>query len=299
MTIANDKRKAFRRALKEGEFLLAPGIYDALSAKIAQDSGMNCLAMGGYAISASRLAKPDVGLLSLTQMTEALREIASATSIPVIADGDTGYGNPLNVMHTVELYEAAGASCVFFEDQVWPKRCGHMEGKQVIPCEDHVQKIRAACEARADKDTLIMARTDARAVNGLEDALQRAERYAEAGAEALFIEALRSREEMETALERFKGSGVYLFANMIEGGKTPIIPAQELKAMGFAGVFWSCCSLYAVAKTLKTAFTTIWETGTSDSFAETDLIEFSDFNRLVGLPEYLELSKKFQSESGK
>lgn len=295
MTKANEKRKAFRRALGRGEFLLAPGVYDALSAKIAQTSGMNCLAMGGYAISASRLARPDVGLLSLTEMSGALKEIADATDIPVIADGDTGYGNPLNVMRTVELYEAAGASCIFFEDQLWPKRCGHMDGKQVIPCEDHVQKIRAACAARSDKETLIMARTDARAVNGLEDALQRAERYVQAGAEALFIEALRSEEEMRIALDRFAGSGVYLFANMIEGGKTPIIPVPKLKAMGFAGVFWSCCSLYVVAKALQKAFTTICRTGTSDSFAQTDLIEFADFNNLVGLPEYLKLSETYKT----
>lgn len=165
----------------------------------------------------------DVGLLSLTEMAQSLKEIADATDIPIIADGDTGYGNALNVIRTEREYEAAGASCIFFEDQVWPKRCGHMEGKQVISAEEHAQKIRAACDARIDKNTLIMARTDTRAINGFEDAVRRGHLYAEAGAEALFIEALRDRREVEAIAKEFAGS-VYLFANMIEGGKTPSSP---------------------------------------------------------------------------
>ena len=166
MKTSEAKRLEFRRNLETGTFMIAPGIYDALSAKIAEVSGLNCLAMGGYAISATRLGQPDVGLLSLTEMRESLKQICEATDIPVIGDGDTGYGNALNVIRTENEYERAGASCIFFEDQKWPKRCGHMEGKQVIPAEIHVQKIRAACDARIDKNTVIMARTDTRAING-------------------------------------------------------------------------------------------------------------------------------------
>ena len=254
MTDAHQKRLTFRENLLTGKFMIAPGIYDALSAKLAQAAGLPCIAMGGYAISASRLGQPDVGLLSQYEMREALRQIASATDIPVIADADTGYGNALNVIRTLTEYEQAGASCVFFEDQLWPKRCGHMEGKQVIDASEHAQKIRAACEAREDPATVIMARTDARAVFGLDEALERGRRYADAGAEILFIEALRDRGELECAARAFEGTGIYLFANMIEGGKTPIIGASELEQMGFAGVFWSCASLYLVAKTLLTNF---------------------------------------------
>ena len=292
MKTAHQKRLDFRANLTNGRFMIAPGIYDALSAKIAQDAGLPCLAMGGYAISASRLAKPDVGLLSCTEMTRALKEICDATDIPVIGDGDTGYGNALNVIRTEQEYELAGASCIFFEDQVWPKRCGHMEGKQVIAAEEHADKIRAACDARIDKDTLIMARTDTRAINGIDDAIRRGHLYADAGAELLFIEALRDRGEVERLAREFEGSGTYLFANMIEGGKTPIIPAAELKAMGYAGVFWSCASLYMVAKTLFKNFSLLARDGTSDAFLD-ELLPFPDFNKFIGLDDYKTLEKKY------
>lgn len=293
MTSAHDKRLQFRSNLKNGRFMTAPGIYDALSAKIAQEAGVNCLAMGGYAISASRLARPDVGFLSQTEMAQALKEICDATDLPVIGDGDTGYGNAMNVLRVAREYEHAGASCIFFEDQVWPKRCGHMDGKQVISAEEHAQKIRAACDAREDPATVIMARTDTRAVHGLDDAIRRGRLYAEAGAEVLFIEALRDRAEMETVARAFKGTGVALFANMIEGGKTPILSNREIREMGFAGVFWSCTSLYLVASALYRGFRTLVEEGTTDSL-KGQMIEFSQFNRFVGLDVYRELERKYR-----
>lgn len=293
MKTAHEKRLEFRSNLKNGKFMLAPGIYDALSAKIAQEAGMNCLAMGGYAIEASRLAQPDVGLLSLTEMATALNQICNATDIPVIGDGDTGYGNALNIIRTEREYEHAGAACIFFEDQVWPKRCGHMDGKQVISAEEHAQKIRAACDARIDKSTVIMARTDTRAINGLDDAIRRGKMYAEAGAEVLFIEALRNKDEIEAVGKAFKNSGVYLFSNMIEGGKTPILTREELIELGYAGVFWSCTSLYLVAKSLFEHLKTLQIEGTSNSFVG-DIIDFSQFNHFVGLDNYKSLEKKYK-----
>lgn len=290
---AVQKRLDFKNRLASGKIMIAPGIYDALSAKIAQEAGMTCLAMGGYAISASRLAKPDVGLLSCEEMTHALKEICNATDIPVIGDGDTGYGNALNVIRTVEEYEQAGAACMFLEDQVWPKRCGHMDGKQVISAEEHAQKIRAAVDSRTDKNFVIMARTDTRAINGLQDAIERGKRYADAGAELLFIEALQNREEVETIARAFEGTGAKPVSNMIEGGKTPIIPAGELEEMGYALVFWSCASLYLVAKTLHDAFSTLVKDGTSEAFLD-KMIDFGRFNHFIGLDEYKALERKYK-----
>lgn len=167
MKTATEKRIAFRENLKSGHIMIAPGVGDALGAKIAEMAGIPALAMGGYSVSASRLGQPDVGLLSCTEMAEQLTGICHAVNIPIIADGDTGYGNALNIIRTEQMFEQAGAACIFFEDQAWPKRCGHMEGKQVIAAEEHAQKIRAAVDARFDKETMIMSRTDSRAVYGI------------------------------------------------------------------------------------------------------------------------------------
>lgn len=293
MKTAEQKRKDFRAQLASGKIMIAPSVYDALSAKIAQEAGMNCLAMGGYAIEASRLAQPDVGLLSLSEMTEALKQICDATDIPVIGDGDTGYGNALNVIRTVQEYEHAGAACMFLEDQVWPKRCGHMEGKQVIDAHEHAQKIRAACDARLDKNFAIMARTDSRAIYGLDDAIERGKMYADAGADLLFVEAMRDRSEMEKVARAFEGSGVKLVGNMIEGGKTPLIKADELEQMGYSVVFWACTSLYLVSKALYEAFSTLKKEGTTESFAD-KMIDFPQFNHFVGLDTYKELERKYK-----
>ena len=190
MKTATQKRKELRKLLSGENIVCVPGVGDALTAKVAQTAGIRCVAMGGYSVTAVHLAQPDVGLLSMTEMATALKEICDATDIPVIADGDNGYGNALNVIRTEYEFEKAGAACIFFEDQVWPKRCGHMDGKQVITADEHVQKIRAAVEGRVDKETMIMARTDSRAVYGIEDAIERCKRYADAGAEMLFADGL-------------------------------------------------------------------------------------------------------------
>lgn len=293
MKTAEQKRLDFRKRLASGKIMITPSVYDALSAKIAEEAGSPSLVMGGYAIEASRLAQPDVGLLSLTEMTGALRQIAAATDVPLIGDGDTGYGNALNVIRTVEEFEHAGASCLFLEDQVWPKRCGHMDGKQVIDAGEHAQKIRAACDARTDKNFMVMARTDSRAVYGLSDAIERGKRYADAGAELVFVEAMRSREEMETVARAFEGTGAYLVGNMIEGGKTPIIKADELEEMGYSIVFWACTSLYVVARSLYEAFSTLQKEGTTESLSGR-MIDFDQFNHFIGLDRYKELERRYQ-----
>lgn len=164
--------------------------------------------------------------------------------------GDTGYGNALNIIRTEQMFEQAGAACIFFEDQAWPKRCGHMEGKQVIAAEEHAQKIRAAVDARSDKETMIMSRTDSRAVYGIDDAIERSKRYADAGAEICSADGIGAREELEKFARDLEGSGAYLVANMIEGGKTPLIPAKELEEMGYSVVFWACSAVYAISKTV-------------------------------------------------
>ena len=187
-----------------------PKGHVATYGKIAEMAGIPALAMGGYSVSASRLGQPDVGLLSCTEMAEQLTGICNAVNIPIIADGDTGYGNALNIIRTEQMFEQAGAACIFFEDQAWPKRCGHMDGKQVITAEEHAQKIRAAVDARFDKETMIMSRTDSRAVYGIDDAIERSRRYADAGAEICFADGIGSREELE------KASPDYLAADIPE-----------------------------------------------------------------------------------
>ena len=206
MKTATEKRIAFRNMLKSGEIIVAPGIGDALSAKIAAYAGIKALTMGGYSVSASRLGQPDVGFLSCTEMAEQLTGICNATDLPVVADGDTGYGNALNVIRTEQMFEQAGAACIFFEDQAWPKRCGHMDGKQVISAEEHAQKIRAAVDARLDKETMIMSRTDSRAVYGIDDAIERTKRYIDAGAEICFADGIGTREELEKFAKELSGS---------------------------------------------------------------------------------------------
>lgn len=293
MKTAAEKRIIFRENLKSGKIMIAPGVGDALTAKIAERAGIPCLCMGGYSVSASRLGQPDVGLLSCTEMAEQLKGICDAVNIPLIADGDTGYGNALNIIRTEQMFENAGASCIFFEDQAWPKRCGHMEGKQVISAEEHAQKIRAACDARTDKNTMIMSRTDSRAVYGIDDAIERSKRYADSGAEICFADGLCSIEEMEKFARGMEGSGAYLMANMIEGGKTPLVSAKELEQMGFGVVAWACSAVYTVSKALLDLFTDLNTNGTTEKSIP-KMIEFPEFNRLIGLDEYKQLERKYK-----
>jgi methylisocitrate lyase len=272
------------------DFLVLPGVYDALTAKIAERVGFKCLVMGGYSIAASRLGQPDVGYLTMTEMTQAVKTICDATPLPLFADGDTGYGNALSVQRTVIEYEKAGAAAILFEDQVWPKRCGHMQGKEVISSDEHAMKIRAAKDACSNPDTVIIARTDSRAVLGLEEAIRRGRQYFDAGADALFIEAPQNESELAAIGKAFPGK--VLLANMIEGGKTPILTPEQLQSLGYKVVFWPCTALYAVLKSLEEVFSELHRSGTTAGVGDR-LHSFSHFNQLIGLSDYAVLEKKY------
>lgn len=286
----NQQRRRLRERLQKQEILVLPGVYDALTAKIAADVGFDALVMGGYSIAASRLGQPDVGYLSMTEMVQAVKSIVDATDLPVFADGDTGYGNALSVRRTMQEYEKVGAAAVLFEDQVWPKRCGHMAGKQVIDAAEHAKKLRAASDAKTDDDFLLIARTDARAVHGLNDAIERGKLYLDNGAEALFIEAPQDISEMEAITRAFPDA--VLIANMIEGGRTPNLTAKDLENIGFKIVFWPCSALYVITQAFKEALTVLRETGTTKGY-EGKMMHFSDFNRFIGLDDYMKLEKYY------
>ena len=280
-----------RQRLKQKEILVLPGVYDALSAKVAVRVGFDALVMGGYAVAASRLGEPDVGYLSMTEMAEAIRCITRAVDVPLLADGDTGYGNALSVRRTMREYEAAGAAGVLFEDQVWPKRCGHMAGKQVIDAEEHAKKLRAAADAKTNPDTLLIARTDSRAVLGLDAAIERGKLYLDSGAEALFIEAPQNEFELEEIAKAFPDT--ILLANMVEGGRTPNLTSTDLENLGYSVVFWPCSLVYTVTRALGEVLRTLRDEGTTQSYHDR-MLSFSQFNSFIGLESYNELDKKYK-----
>ncbi len=283
--------KRIRQLLNEDGIIVVPGAYDALTAKIVEKAGFKAVLTGGYSIAASRLGEPDIGYLTMTEMTDTVRAIAGAVDLPLIADGDTGYGNALSAMRTVREYERAGAAAILFEDQVWPKRCGHMAGKSVVPAREHVKKIEAAVSAKENPDLVIIARTDALAVNGPDDAIKRGISYLEAGADALFIEAPRSVEEMGQIARAFPG--VPLVANMVENGVTPLLTSAELEDMGYKIVFWPCTAVYTVVKAYSEALAVLAQNGTTAGYQER-MADFGTFNKFIGLDEYRRLEKKFK-----
>ncbi|MBE3519145.1 MAG: isocitrate lyase/PEP mutase family protein [Firmicutes bacterium] len=276
--------KKFRTMLEQPGCIIAPGVYDALSALAAEKAGVEAVVMGGYGVSASRLARPDIGLLTMTEMAEQLKMICDAVSIPVIADGDTGYGNPVNVERTVREYEHAGAAAILLEDQEFPKRCGHMAGKTVIPAEEHVLKLKAAIAARQNPDFVIIARCDARGPLGLDEAIRRGHLYLETGVDMLFIEAPQTVEELERIAREFRGAK--LVANMIEGGKTPEVDARTLGEMGFKLVFWPCTAPYVTLKNLIEVFKVLKRDGTTSRVRHM-MFSFSEFNELVNLERFV------------
>jgi len=266
-----------------------PGVFDALSARIAARAGFPLAFISGYSVAAASLGEPDMGLLTQTEMLDRARQICQAVNIPIIVDADTGYGNPLNVHRTVCELIAAGAAGCFLEDQVWPKRCGHLGGKQLIAREDYIHKIRAAVDARADRDFFIVARTDALAVEGLDEAVARVQAARDAGADASFIEAPGSIDELAEIGRRAPAPNV---ANMIEGGKTPVLTRDELAELGFHLILYPLSGLYAAAQAIETMYARLRHAGTTRG-EEQRLMSFDQFNALIGVDEKVALAKKF------
>jgi 2-methylisocitrate lyase-like PEP mutase family enzyme len=282
---------ALHLRLAEPRVLLAPGIYDALSALIAERAGFEALYLSGASIAYTRLARSDVGLTTFSEVEDTLARITERVATPVIVDADTGFGNALNVQRTVRGLERAGAAMIQLEDQTFPKRCGHLDGKSVVPVDEMCGKLRAALDARRDPRTLVLARTDALAVEGLESALDRAEAYLQCGVDALFIEALRSPEQMDATCRRFM-SRVPLLANMVEGGQTPLQSAADLGARGFRLVIFPGGTARAVAHTLQAYYASLQAHGTSAPMRE-HMLDFDGLNALIGTPELLALGKRY------
>jgi methylisocitrate lyase len=279
------KTTLFRKLMLDKEIFVIPGCHDALSAKIVELVGFKAVTMGGYAASAASLAKPDVSLLTLTEYVNIARNIVQAVDLPLFVDGDTGHGNVTNVGRTVRVFENAGVAALFIEDQVFPKRCGHMEGKQIIPTAEMVAKVKAAVDARVDADLVIMARSDAIAVYGIDDAIERANLYREAGADLIFVEAPRSVEEMRRINTNVDAPTL---AIQLEGGKTPLLTTKDLQEIGFNVVVYPNATVYATAWALKGLWETLKKEGTTRSFTDR-MIGFDDFNTLVGLDKIREL----------
>ena len=270
--------------LRNGDSIVVPGSYDALSALVAAEAGFKAIYLSGFGVAGSLLGKPDIGLVTAEQMVNSIRYVVEASGdIPVIADGDNGYGGVSSVANLVNAYEEAGAQCIQIEDQVSPKRCGHMDNKEVIELDDAVSKIAASVQSRKSKDFLIMARTDSRATHGLNEALRRGEAFLKVGADILFIEAPASIEELETIKKEFPET--VLVANMVEDGKTPVLKVSELSEMGYQIVLRPISGLLAVAKTLKKSYSALLNDD-HDAMHAISRLTFQEYNELVNLADY-------------
>ncbi|MDN3519565.1 isocitrate lyase/PEP mutase family protein [Aquisalimonas lutea] len=284
--------RRFKALLDAPGLLLAPGAYDVLSARLAEQAGFGAVYMTGYGTSASVLGEPDMGLLSFSEMLKRADDMANAVDVPILADGDTGFGNALSVRRTVRGYEKAGVAGIQLEDQVFPKRCGHMAGKEVIPAEEMVQKIRAAVDARHDEDFVVVARTDARAAHGLAEALRRGALYREAGADVLFIESPEDVDELRQVQEAFRGTRT--LANMVEGGRTPVLGREDLEALGFAIAIYPVGPLYAAAGAVRSYLDALLADGRPGE-PSSAAISFDEFNRALGLDAYRDLEARYRS----
>jgi len=286
-----EKAELVHHFLKERGQLVMPGVYDALSAKIASRTGFEVIFITGYSLAATLLGEPDFGLLTQTEVVAAAQRICSVVGTPVIVDADTGYGNALNVIRTVRDLRRAGAAGMFLEDQVWPKRCGHMKGKQVIPLDEQLKKLKAAIEAKDGRPFFIVARTDSRQSVGLNEAITRGIAFKEAGADAVFIEAPESRDEMKEIARHVPGP---LVANMLERGVTPLMGPQELKSLGFELIVWPLAPLYGVAQSLTDIYGTLRLHGSTLAILDR-LMPFNQFNDIVGLDEKYALDAKYKA----
>ena len=287
------KRIKLKEMIEGGELVQAPGVYDALTARIVESRGFNAVYMTGYGTAASHFAYPDIGLLTMTEMVENASRIADAVTVPLIADADTGYGNPMNVVRTVRAYERVGVAAIHIEDQVWPKRCGHMSGKRVIDASEMAGKIKAAVDARRDENFLIIARTDAIATNGFDHAIERGHLFAEAGADVLFIEAPVSREQVEQ-IPRLLPERFHLI-NLAP--RTPNFSSRELKEMGYSiAIYPGICLPGAITGCLE-EIKKLKDTGTQTNFADW-VQSFSELNDFLGLQSYLDLELRYRDDQG-
>ena len=285
----------FKKRLQAAPAVLAPGIYDAFTALLAEQAGFEALYLSGASIAYTRLGRSDVGLVTATEVADTLAPITERVALPVIVDGDTGFGNALNTQRTVRAFERAGAAMIQLEDQTFPKRCGHLDGKTVIPAQEMCGKLHAALDARHSAQTLILARTDALAVEGFDAALERAERYLACGVDALFVEALRTPEQMRVACDRFAGRAP-LLANMVEGGQKPIQSADELGAMGFRLVIFPGGTARAVAHGLQRYFGSLKQHQTTQPERER-MLDFDHLNAVIGTPELMRLAARYDGNS--
>jgi 2-methylisocitrate lyase-like PEP mutase family enzyme len=281
-----------RARLARPPILIAPGVYDALTALLAEKAGFEALYVSGAAIAYTRLGRPDIGLVSMSEVVDTVALIRDRVPAHLVVDADTGYGNALCVQRTVRLMERAGANAIQLEDQDFPKRCGHLDGKALVSAAEMVGKIKAAIDARQSRETLIIARTDAVAVEGFDRAVERAALYRDAGADMLFIEAPRERDELGRVVSKV-GRSLPLMANMVEGGKTPIVPAAELEKLGFGFVIFPGGIVRALAKTAEGFYGTLKAHGTTDLF-RARMYDFTVLNDLIGTSEMLALGKRYQ-----
>ncbi|MFN3348912.1 oxaloacetate decarboxylase [Pseudorhodoplanes sp.] len=278
MTATSNRQSTLAGRLKQPGLISAPGVFDMVSARMADSMGFDALYMTGFGVVASHLGLPDAGLASYTEMVGRVQQIAQGTATPLIADGDTGYGGLLNVDFTVRGYEAAGAAAIQIEDQEFPKKCGHTPGRRVVPLEDAVRRIKVAAQARSSKDFLIVARTDARTSLGLDEALRRGEAFVKAGADVLFIESPESEAEMERIGRSFD---VPLLANMVEGGRTPVLSRDELERLGFKLAIFPVSGLLAMAAALRAVYGEIRSSGSTAGWTG-EFHDFAAFTRLMG-----------------
>jgi carboxyvinyl-carboxyphosphonate phosphorylmutase len=289
MRATTQLRQILRRAMDGGPILVLPGCHDVLAARIAEKHGFEAVYMTGYGTSASLLGKPDVGLLTLSEMVMRVNHMASAVAVPVVCDGDTGYGNAVNVMRTIREYEKAGAAMIQLEDQVLPKKCGHMTGRECISAEEMVGKIEAAVAARQDPDFVIMARTDARTKLGLAEAIARGKAYEKAGADVVFIESPESVEEMKAITASFR---VPVLANMIEHGRTPFLSVAEIQQLGYHIALYCVSSTFVTAAAMDRLWAALKQDGTTQALVP-EMMTFEAFNTFIGLPEIREIERRY------
>lgn len=282
---------SLRDRLSQHAALLCPGVYDPLSALLAEQAGFEGLYLSGASVAYTRLGRSDVGLTTFTEVHDTLSRITERVGLPVIVDADTGFGNAINMQRTVRGFERAGAAMIQMEDQDFPKRCGHLDGKSLVSCAEMVGKIRAALDARHSSETLIMARTDALAVEGWDATMARAEAYLACGVDALFIEALRDPAQLNEAGQRF-GARIPLLANMVEGGKTPITPVPQLQAAGFKIVIFPGGTVRAMAKNLAGYFASLKAHQSTDPW-RAQMFNFDELNKLIGTPELMQAAKRY------